>query len=106
NPCPVTAEPVPAAAARAGPERVSMGAAAAVTAEADRNARRGEPLGPRTCLFSIARTNMTDSPQCQALPDKGDISARKRRARLTRHRARGKRTKRQRSGYWPERRAR
>ena len=32
----------------------SMGAAAAVTAEADRNARRVEPLGPKTCLFSIA----------------------------------------------------
>jgi hypothetical protein len=34
--------------------RVSMGAAAAVTAEADRNARRVEPLGPKTCLFSMA----------------------------------------------------
>jgi hypothetical protein len=54
DPCPVTANPVSAAAALAGVVRVSMGAAAAVTAEADRNARRVEPLGPKTCLFSMA----------------------------------------------------
>src|SRR5215475_9054312 len=80
NPREVTAKPASAVAALAGVVRVSMGAAAAVTAEADRNARRVEPLGPKTCLFSIARTNMTDSHQSQADPDNGYISVQRRAA--------------------------
>jgi hypothetical protein len=54
NPRPVAAKPVSAVDALAGAARVSMGAATAVTAEADRNVRRVEPLDPKTRLFSIA----------------------------------------------------
>src|SRR5215472_1635456 len=72
--CPVAAGPVSAVAALADVVRVRMGAVAAVTAEADRNARRVEPLGPKTRLFSMARTTMTDSHQSQADPDNGHIS--------------------------------
>jgi hypothetical protein len=50
--CRVSAGLVPACAVP-----VRRGAATAVTAEADRNARRVEPLPPRTLLFSILRIN-------------------------------------------------
>src|SRR5258707_9290500 len=55
----VSAEPAPAVvrravAASAGAEAARMGAATAVTAEADRNVRRGEPPGPRNPLFFLS----------------------------------------------------
>src|SRR5258708_26836581 len=53
--CRVTEEPAAVVAALADEVRETMGAATAVTAEADRNARRVEPLRPRTSLFSMTR---------------------------------------------------
>jgi hypothetical protein len=86
----VSAEPAPASARRAvvasaGAERARMGAATAVTAEADRNVRRVERLDPRTSLFSIGRINDSFQQEsshsdwcygpalCQA-PDIGDLN--------------------------------
>lgn len=86
----VSAEPAPASARRAvaasaGAERARIGAATAVTAEADRNVRRVERLDPRTSLFSIGRINDIFQQEsshsawcygpalCQA-PDIGDLN--------------------------------
>src|ERR1700722_18226345 len=56
-------EPACAVAALAGVAWATMGAATAVTAVADRNARRLVPLGAETRLFSMPRINDEFKPK-------------------------------------------